>query len=683
MAEGNQIISCDEFNFKLVSLAESLTRPVGNQRTRKRREYIDLVCAFDIETSYIEELDANILYIWQFQVDEIVTVYGRTWEQFIDFVEKLSNSVGERFLVVYIHNASYEWQFLRSLFDFKESDVFLLAPRRVLKFDLHGNIECRCSYRQTNMSLSQFTNKMGVEAAKLSGEDFDYDAVRYPWTELTPAQMQYCVNDVKGLVQAIKKEMQIDGDTLYTIPLTSTGYVRRDMKEALRPKFLTIRDLKPSYVTYTLLREAFRGGNTHANRYASGYIFENVKSYDRASSYPDVQMNCLFPMTPFRTVHDTVTYDQLMNHYIGKRGYAVLARVGFKNVKLKDKFCPCPYIPRDKVRNIEHETRDIHYDNGRIISAKYFEMTVTDIDLKIIESQYDFDGTVLFMQFAHYGVLPVELKDTIRGYFENKTKLKGDEENKIYYDKAKALLNSIYGCSAQDPAKLQYVYTDHDYKVSDKKTPAQLLADSNTVMPYQWGVWTTAHARNELQKAIDLVGHDFIYADTDSVKFNGEHDFTELNNYYKERSLSNGAYADDRNGKRHYMGVFEYECKYQRFMTMGAKLYAYELDDKLAITIAGVPKKQGAEELKRRGGLDALALALDEDLGGGKFTFHDGVTVTKYNDDITPFYYKVDGKKLLATSNLTIRPNAHEIGPTSEYASLIKLARSLASEEEC
>lgn len=82
MVEGNQIIFCEEFNFRLISLAETLTRPVGNQRTRKRREYIDLVCAFDIETSYIKELDANVLYIWQFQVDEIVTIYGRTWEQF-------------------------------------------------------------------------------------------------------------------------------------------------------------------------------------------------------------------------------------------------------------------------------------------------------------------------------------------------------------------------------------------------------------------------------------------------------------------------------------------------------------------------------------------------------------------------------------------------------------------------
>ena len=81
------------------------------------------------------------------------------------------------------------------------------------------------------MSLDAFTHKMGVPDAKL--HDFDYSIVRYPWTALTPEELDYCINDVKGLVQALKKEMTMDGDTLYTIPLTSTGYVRRDCKKAM------------------------------------------------------------------------------------------------------------------------------------------------------------------------------------------------------------------------------------------------------------------------------------------------------------------------------------------------------------------------------------------------------------------------------------------------------------------
>lgn len=41
---------------------------------------------------------------------------------------------------------------------------------------------------------------------------------------------------------------------------------------------------------YNLLLKAFRGGNTHANRYKVGRIISNVTSYDFASSYPAVMI---------------------------------------------------------------------------------------------------------------------------------------------------------------------------------------------------------------------------------------------------------------------------------------------------------------------------------------------------------------------------------------------------------
>lgn len=42
----------------------------------------------------------------------------------------------------------------------------------------------------------------------------------------------------------------------------------------------------PTLHVFELLREAFRGGDTHANRFYVGKILENVGSYDRESSYP-------------------------------------------------------------------------------------------------------------------------------------------------------------------------------------------------------------------------------------------------------------------------------------------------------------------------------------------------------------------------------------------------------------
>ena len=76
------IINVKEFNYDIVAALPDLPRKAGNQGTRARRVYKDVVCAFDTETSYIKEADAQCLYIWQFQLDEALTIIGRTWKEF-------------------------------------------------------------------------------------------------------------------------------------------------------------------------------------------------------------------------------------------------------------------------------------------------------------------------------------------------------------------------------------------------------------------------------------------------------------------------------------------------------------------------------------------------------------------------------------------------------------------------
>lgn len=263
-----QIIQANDFNEDIIAAIDIQPRKSGNQRTRARVMYKDIVCAFDIETTYIKELGRSVLYIWQFQLDEMLTIVGRTWKEFIDFYNRINVSITDGAkIVTYIHNASYEFQFLRSLFDIAPDEVMVIKSRRILKFTV-GCFEFRCSYLQSNLSLSAFTKKFNVAYQKLSGDEFDYTKQRYSDTPLTEKELEYCVNDVRGLVEAIKAEMKRDNDNLYTIPLTSTGYVRRDVKAALRQwGQYKVNELLPTADVYILLREAFRGGNTHANRY--------------------------------------------------------------------------------------------------------------------------------------------------------------------------------------------------------------------------------------------------------------------------------------------------------------------------------------------------------------------------------------------------------------------------------
>ena len=670
------IIESSKFDANIIASLPVQKRRAGNQRTRARRQYKDAVFAFDIETTYISELDRSVLYIWQFQIDEYMTIIGRTWREFIDFYNRI-NSVLEKdvFIVVYIHNLSYEFQFMRSLFEIDSEEVFVVKSRRILKWT-QEHFEFRCSYLQTNLSLSAFTKKFHVEHQKLSGEEFDYEKRRFPDTPLTERELEYCVNDVRGLVEAIKAEMERDNDNLYTIPLTSTGYVRRDIKAALREwGTYKVVELLPTAEVYILLREAFRGGNTHANRYCvkdTEFVLpplENVHSVDRSSSYPDVQVNYKFPMTPFkRVIRDDVSYTELKTHYVKKRGYALIFRLIIDNLELRDMFNPCPYLSFDKARNVRGKL----LDNGRILSAEHVEITVTDIDFSIIDKQYNLSDSnvkITDLYFSRYDYLPTELRELVKLYYIQKTKLKGIAEQQLYYDKFKNLINACYGCSAQDPAKDRILYNADSEKVyvEEGKRLIDILSEGHPTMPYQWGVWTTARARERLQIMIDAVhenaGSEFVYTDTDSVKYIGDFDYTKINVELQAIAEKNGAYADDIKGKRHYMGVYEYEGTYKQFETMGAKSYVYRDDaGDLHITIAGVPKKAGAAELERMGGFSAYKVGT---------IFHDGITESKYHDTIEYKQIEIDNHKCELTSDLVIKPSMHQIGWSKDYAILL------------
>ena len=648
----------------------------------KKRKYMGITTAFDIETSYIESINQSIMYIWQWQFSTDVTVIGRTWDEFLDLLHRINTVLpADRWLVVYVHNLSYEFQFLKGIYDFDPSEVFGIASRKVLKCDIMSRFEFRCSYKLTNMSLKQFTTKMNVEHKKLSGDDFDYHIERYPWTELTEAELQYCINDVLGLVEALNALMQRDGDTLQTIPLTSTGYVRRNAKRAMRTGIHHnfVFSICPTYDIYTALREAFRGGNTHASRFFAGDIVSEVHSADISSSYPAVLCNCEFPMSQFVPIIPADLNLDYISRCITIRHKALLLRIGIKNLRLRNSFWGCPYISKDKCRNI-HKGIDTE-DNGRILQAEYLETTVTDIDLKIILEEYDGELLILQGWYASYKPLPAPLVTEIIKYYKDKTELKGIPGQEVYYDKAKALLNSLYGMMAQDPVKHNLIFQQVGDWLFDIIPDSEILEKSNqkAFLAYQWGVWCTAHARSRLEEGVKLahqLGANFVYCDTDSVKYTGSISWDRFNMDRVEECRNSGAMAVDPLGHEHYMGVYESEDNpetgyaYYRFKTLGAKKYAYQETptSKTKCTIAGVNKKLGGAELDKHGGLSAFQEG---------FVFYEaGGTMAIYNDDPEIKSYTIDGHTIPITSNVCILPSEYTLGITGEYERIIKYAKS-------
>ena len=602
------------------------------------------------------------MYIWQMQIGLNYTIIGRTWEELFDLLNRLKEHLHDKWLVIYDHNLSYEIQYLKGLYEFENDEVFCTDSRKVMKCSMFDCFEFRCSYYLTNMSLDAFLKQMHVENQKLSGLEFDYSKIRYPWTELTDQELAYCINDVKGLVQALYKYLKANGDDLQTIPYTSTGFVRRDVRNAMATyNHQQLQDMLPNTKVYKLLRAAFRGGNTLSNRWYTGDIIENVRSVDITSSYPAVMLTCDFPMSKFYRIPKARISD--LKTYLN-RHVPLLINIALYNVDLISTFKGAPYLSRDKCSNIIQGT----YCNGRVLRAAYLETVITDIDFKIILSMYKWDAAeVIDLYYSSYKPLPEQFKKVIRKYYRTKTELKGvdmdsDPDNYLLYCIDKAKLNASYGMCAQDPVKDVIDFNGGKYEPQNKEL-WQLLKDSNrkAFLSYAWGVWCTAWARYRLQLMIDQADTNFIYADTDSVKFIGDLDLTAFNNDRIKESIANEAYAMDRKGIVHHIGIFEDDGCYKQFKTLGAKKYVYvDMNDQLHITIAGVNKRLGPAEL---GSIENFKEGFIFNKAGG--------TESVFNDDMDD-YIMVDGHKLHITDNILIRDSSYTLGITAEYEAILK-----------
>ena len=708
-------VAWQEVDIKLFDSLNKVRRGRGNKGGRKL-DYLDTYATFDVETTRVDISGEphSVVYVWMFyfkQYDLMIT--GRTIEEYHTFLEMLKTHLVYH-LVIYVHNLSYEFQFLSGVYDFTNDEVFAVKSRKVCKCLMMDKYEFRCSALLSNMSLELYTKKYRVEHQKLSGERFDYSVKRYPWTELTEEEWAYCTNDVVGLSECIEIELKVSRTNIATIPLTSTGFVRKDFKSAMRLiSHNLIPSMQPPFNVYLLLREAFRGGDVHCNRYYANQLVAAVHSYDRSSSYPDVLCNCLFPMSQFYPITDLSDENIIRLH---KSRKALLLRIQITDCHLKNPRWPSPYLAshkceileetgekikkgrRKRKKKEEEKKDDIKYppifDNGRIIQAPLVITTVTDIDYGIISEQYAGTYKILEGYYARYGTLPYPFTDCIKMYYERKTRLKGDETMAAYYEKEKNKLNSGFGCVSQDPVKINSLYLSGAWIGADSPDAPDALKQNKEAQYaeytskawglYAWGVWCTSWARYRLYEGVKMASmelpdadaqkenpsSDFVYCDTDSVKYIGSVDWSEYNEARKKDSIYNRAFADDAKGRRHYMGVYEHDGDYTQFLTLGSKKYiTLDEDGGIHCTISGVNKRKAPEEIEKRGGLEALLYSPH-----GTFTFYDaGGTELKYNDDKDYGYIEIEGRPLHITRNVCILDSMYTLGMTPEYYALLSM----------
>ena len=92
--------------------------------------------------------------------------------------------------------------------------------------------------------------------------NLDYFTIRHNKTHLTKKELQYCENDCLVVYKYILEELKTY-ETSKNIPLTSTGHVRRELKEILSKNWEYKAKVKSCYNIdghiYNLLISAFCG----------------------------------------------------------------------------------------------------------------------------------------------------------------------------------------------------------------------------------------------------------------------------------------------------------------------------------------------------------------------------------------------------------------------------------------
>lgn len=545
------------------------------------------------ETAYDNKLQKEVpISVWlTYGVCKLYNLQGETkleckfrkWETLHKFLCKVSLMFRKKGIFCYVHNLSYEFDFLIKNLS-KPKKFTCNSSHKVISAILESyNIEFRCTYQLSAKSLRKIGNELNF--IKL---DSEYRMI-LPHDNVTEEEWEYCVRDCDIVAQYIIKEELPEYIILNNIPYTSTGKVRKDFKELLKqyPPEDNLWDIEPPENCFYALSKAFKGAITMSNpRYTNIIIHGRIKSFDETSKYPSIMMCKEYPYTIEK--QENFTKEDIKNNKFW------IAKIKFQELTSKFDF---GFLSIYNTEYINLATSDIF--NGKIINAREVEMYITNIDFDSINLIYTYnDFEILeFYPLKKYSKLPKAFFELIKKYaqpkYELKKKLKIIEKEKgenseeyiatnTEYMKSKNKLNSIYGMMVQKLTNPEYYIDDNylwhekenNYKIKNKKLNRNFL----------YGIYITAYSRYDLlNNIVKNCPNTFVYCDTDSIKFiDTGNEFIDMNDYIYE-NVRDLPYFNNFNR-------FDYEGYYTEFLTYGAKKYAYVKDGEFGYTVAGLPK---------------------------------------------------------------------------------------------
>ena len=576
------------------SIDEILDNQIPFITSNKKIKYANVPCAIDIETSSFYENGEKRGVMYAFVIGINGKCYiGRTYEELwmsLDRIVDYYQLSDKKRMIFYIHNLSFEFQWFRKWRNWTK--VFATDERVPLYALDDKGVELRCSYQLSGYSLANVgKNLTKYKVEKMVG-DLDYKLIRHSETPLSDKEMGYILNDGLVVMAYIQEEIENHYNNISLLELTKTGKVRKYVRKMClygdkksRYKYYRYHNIMKSLpITsineYEQLKRAFQGGFTHADSLQVGKVINNVHSFDFTSSYPAVMVMEKYPIEKGELIQIKSKEDFERNIQL----YCCIFDATFENIE--SSFVYDHPISISKCYSLEKYVSD----NGRLVSAEKISITLTEIDFDIIRHFYSWEH-LRIKNFRRYRrqYLPRDFVLSILNLYQKKTTLKGVEDSVVEYNNSKEMLNSCYGMSVTDILRDEIEYDGDNWEsvaINQEEEIQKYNDKKNRFLCYQWGVWVTAYARRNLFSAIYELKSDYIYSDTDSVKFvNLERHQDYFNRYNKmvDNKLKNAMEEQDIDieltrpktitGKTKVIGYWDYEECFEKFKTLGAKRY--------------------------------------------------------------------------------------------------------------
>lgn len=582
-------------------------------RGEHKFQTLELYSGFDIETTNIFQIDGWAAYAYHMQLSlsngsDTFVYFFRHWEHvswFLDLIIDHYKISSENRLVIWIANFSFEFQFMRRRFSWDQDEFAFFAKedRQPLKATYRG-IEFREALSISGGNLA-FLAKTYCKTQKLVG-DLDYSIERNSKTKLTDQERAYCENDVVILSEFSEYMFRNYIRKYRKIPLTKTSMIIDQYKRNLHAlckkrdeenhlfALTSLNEYKayllrcmPDEDTYNLwFKWLFRGGYVHANAaYADIEVMAAMR--DITSHYPG-RMNLGYcPVTPFKMV----PFDP---EYLDSK--CCILHVQFDQIRAKTSHT---IESKNKVVN----SIGARWDNGRLISADYVEVYLTEMDFKIYQLFYEFKvpPTIIECWISERGKYPPYLLDVLNQAYKEKNQLKsaGLSGSQQYAIK-KSEVNTNYGATVKRLKRSRWIYQD-DWEELENDSDYYEEIQKLVLLP-QWGIWITSAARYELLTMLwklTSAGVIVYYMDTDSLKYKPSHKAEQIFKHYNNKIRRQLHNRKLRNTNFHDLGMFDIEIKDPegrplpvRFKTLGAKRYIYydPIKEKIQATVAGMPK---------------------------------------------------------------------------------------------